>query len=68
MVPTPPPCSSHPWFYRIQHHSWAHSIPPTVEHLLNRPSNSALGFGLTLSLLMPGKGLSTVKQESKNRS
>lgn len=23
VVPTPAPCSSHPWFYSIQHHSWA---------------------------------------------
>lgn len=23
VVPTPAPCSSHPWFHSIQHHSWA---------------------------------------------
>lgn len=44
-----------------------HSIPPMVEHLLNNPSNSALGFGLTLGLLMSGYGFPIVKQELNSR-
>lgn len=54
VISTPAPCSNHPWFYNIQHHSWAVTQSLPWWSILNSPSNSVLGFGLALGLLMSG--------------